>query len=97
MASFLQKVIQTGAKVAEKAAPIVGGALGGPVGAAAGARVAQGVQKIASNRHLGGQGMPGGHGSFTPSSAGSLPEAKAQDRTRMRKQYGMGGADNEIG
>lgn len=90
MASFLQKVIQTGAKVAEKAAPIVGGALGGPAGAAAGARVAQGVQKIASNRHLGGQG-------FTPSSAHSLGEAKGQDRLRMQKQYGMGGADNEVG
>jgi hypothetical protein len=97
--SVFEKLVQGGAKVVEKAAPvaggIIGGAFGGPAGAAAGAAagrgLASGVKKISSARALGGQGTPGGHGTFTPSSAGSLPDAKAQDRVRMKRQYGIGG------
>ncbi len=96
MASVLQKVIQGGAKVIEKAAPIaggiVGGIFGGPagaaVGAAAGKGLSKGVEKVASNTHLGGHGSLG-QGSFTPSSAGSIDEARGQDRSRMKKQYGI--------
>ena len=93
MSSVFQKIVQGGAKAAEVAAPIVGtvigGAVGGPAGAAAGAAagkgLAKGVQKIASNRHLGGSG-----GGFTPSSAGSITEARTQDKARMQDQYGLG-------
>jgi hypothetical protein len=88
--SVFQKIIQGGAKVAEAAAPVVGAVFGGPAGAAAGKAAATGIKKIASNRHLGGSGQSG-PASFTPSSSGSLPEAKAQDRVRMQKQYGIGG------
>lgn len=88
--SFFKKVIQTGAKAAEIAAPIVGGALGGPAGAAAGASLGKGIGKIAQAKPLGGKG-------FTPSSASSIGQARSQDKTRMKAQYGMGGADNEIG
>jgi hypothetical protein len=95
--SVLQKIIQTGAKVVEGAAPIVGGIVAGPAGAAAGKTLATGVKKIASNTHLGGSGSTTGHNSFTPSSAASLGEARSQDKARMQQQYGMGGADNEIG
>ncbi len=90
--SVFQKIVQGGAKVVEKAAPIaggiIGGAFGGPAGAAAGAAagkgLAKGVEKVAQARPLGGTG-------FKPSSAGSLSEAKSQDRTRMKAQYGIGG------
>ena len=87
--SVFQKIIQGGAKVAEIAAPIVGGAIGGPAGAAAGQMAAKGIKKVASARALGGAGS-GGHGSFTPSSAGSLGEARTQDKKRMQDQYGLG-------
>ncbi len=90
MPSFLKNVIQTGAKVAEAAAPIVGGAIGGPAGAAGGRVLSQGIKKIAQAKPLGGPG-------FTPSSASSLAQAKGQDRVRMKQQYGMGGADNTQG
>lgn len=83
MPSFFKKLVQTGAKIGEAAAPIVGGALGGPAGAMAGKAVAGGIKKIASAKALGGQ-------SFTPSSAGSIGEARTQDRKRMQDQYGLG-------
>jgi hypothetical protein len=87
MASFLKKMIQGGAKVAEVAAPIVGGALGGPAGAAAGQALSGGIKKVASQRALGGSGASG-PGQFVPSSAGSVEEARTQDRARMKRQYG---------
>lgn len=89
MSSVFQKIIQGGAKVAEIAAPIVGGAIGGPAGAAAGRAAAGGIKKIASNRHLGGSGQTGAP-SFTPSSASSIGEARTQDKKRMQDQYGLG-------
>ena len=81
--SVFQKILQTGAKVAEVAAPIVGGALGGPAGAAAGQMASKGIKKVASARALGGQG-------FTPSSATSITQARSQDKARMQDQYGLG-------
>jgi len=91
--SFFQKLIQGGAKVAEAAAPIVGGIVGGPAGAAIGTAASKGIKKAASARALGGPPAgQGGSPSFTPSSAGSIPEARAQDKQRLKKQYGIGGS-----
>jgi hypothetical protein len=95
MASFLKKAIQAGAKVAEVAAPVAGAVLGGPAGAAAGAKLAGSIKKVASTKALGGKGS-GGAGSFTPSTASSIADARAQDKTRMQKQYGIGGTDETI-
>lgn len=96
MPSFLKNLIQTGAKAGEVAAPIVGAALGGPAGYAAGMAASRGIKKVASARALGGSGQSG-PASFTPSSSGSVEESRTQDRQRMKRQYGYGGADNEIG
>ena len=76
MASVFQKILQTGAKIGEAAAPVVGGIIGGPAGAAGGKALAGGIKKVASMRALGG--------------AGSHTEAKAQDHARMAEQYGLG-------
>ena len=89
MPSFFKKLVQGGAKAGEVAAPIVGAALGGPVGAAAGAAVSGGIKKLASAKALGGPG-------FTPSSASSIGQARAQDRARMKDQYGLGSNSSAI-
>jgi hypothetical protein len=89
--SFLRKLLGT-------AAPIVGGAIGGPIGGAIGSAAGkvisgssnlkksnQGVQTASvgpSINQLPAQAPP-------PMSAGSLNEARTQDKTRMRKQYGI--------
>jgi hypothetical protein len=83
MPSVFKKIIQGGAKIAEAAAPIVGGALGGPAGAMAGKAAAGGIERIASVKALGGPG-------FKPSSAKSITEARTQDKSRMQDQYGLG-------
>lgn len=96
--SFFEKVLQKGATVVEDVAPIagtvIGGVFGGPAGAAAGAKlgkaVSSGVAKAAT--HIPGgvdTGNKHGPASFTPSSAGSIPEARAQDKARMSDQYGI--------
>jgi hypothetical protein len=88
--SVLQKIIQGGAKVAEAAAPIVGGIVGGPAGAAIGTAASKGIKKVASARALGGPSAgQGGAPSFTPSSASSIDEARAQDKQRMSDRYGV--------
>jgi hypothetical protein len=74
-------------KGAEAALPIIGGIAGGPAGAAAGQAAAKGLQKAVHNPH---DKSNQGPASFTPSSAASLPEARAQDRVRMKDQYGLG-------
>jgi hypothetical protein len=85
---MFKKMIQAGAKAAEIAAPIVGGALGGPAGAKVGQMAAGGIKKIASSPKLGGAGSQG-QGTFIPSSASSIGDARAQDKSRMKDQYGI--------
>lgn len=64
-------------KAAVEVVPAVAGAVvGGPAGAAVGAKIGHGLT------HLGQK-------SFQPSSASSLAEARAQDKTRMQQQYTM--------
>ena len=83
MANLFKKIAQVGAKVAETAAPIIGGALGGPAGAMVGKAASQGIKMAAQTKTLGGPG-------FKPSSAKSITEARTQDKARMQDQYGLG-------
>lgn len=70
-------------KAAVKVAPgIIGGIVGGPAGAKAGAAIGGLASKALSKKK--------GGGGFTPSSAGSIEEARGQDKARMSDQYGLG-------
>lgn len=81
--SVLQKLIHTGETVGkdivEVGAPIAGAIVGGPAGAAAGAALSKKLKGTQNKK------LP----TFTPSSAGSLGEARAQDKARMSDQYGI--------
>lgn len=70
-------------KILPIAGAIVGGIFGGPAGAVAGASVGR----------IGGKAIEGKsnqRGTFTPSSSGSIDQARSQDKTRMKGQYGIG-------
>lgn len=75
---FLKNFIGAAKTASEVAAPIVAGALGGPA-AAAGVKAV--INKL--DPHV---VQPT---SFTPSTSGDVQEARTQDRSRMKRQYGM--------
>lgn len=83
---FLKNLMNIGKQAGKAAVPIIAGgfatALGGP---AAGAAVSTGTKKIIGALDKG----PAAPGSFTPSSAGDVAEARSGDRSRMKRQYGM--------
>lgn len=93
--TFLKGVGKAAKPVATVAGAVIGGAVGGPAGAAAGAKiggmVGTGVStgaKVIDNAKYGSMHAPAG--ASVPSRAGSIEEARGQDRGRMQKQYGMG-------
>lgn len=76
---FLKSFLNAAKTTSEIAAPIVAGAFGGPAAAAATQKVIGAVDQKKSPQA----------GSFTPSTAGDVAEARSGDRSRMKRQYGM--------